>query len=156
DPVGQAVLPISEFEFASMSESSAIEESLSHLLERKDQTEISRCLPMAERNDSSTRTFASQDLLLKFSVEQIVAFVQVLTPNDPSALDMDAMQISQCFEDDSCAVCGTLESSLPSTWTSVQCHDTRPSTYMTISVHPPSGTQKIVDKLFLCGVEIIG
>ncbi|XP_075264986.1 uncharacterized protein LOC142357204, partial [Convolutriloba macropyga] len=156
DPVGQAVLPISEFQFASISESSAIEESLSHLLERKDQTEISRCLPMAERNDSSTRTFASQDLLLKFSVEQIVAFVQVLTPNDPSALDMDALQVSQCFEDDSCIVCGTLESSLPSTWTSVQCHDTRPSTYMTISVQPPIGSRKIFEKLFLCGVEIIG
>ena len=87
DPKGQAVLPISEFEFASITKTSAIEESLSHLLERKDQTEISRCLPMAERNDSSTRTFESQDLLLNFSVQQIVAFVHVLTPEDPSGLN---------------------------------------------------------------------
>ena len=69
---------------------------------------------------------------------------------------MDAMQVSQCFEDDSCTLCGTLESSLPSTWTLVQCHDTRPSTYMTISVHPPIGSRKIFEKLYLCGVEIIG
>ena len=93
------------------------------------------------------------------------------------AQDMSPIQVSQCFINDSgdsgeydeydeyantgvsnvsCTVCGSPDSSKPNSWISVQCHDTRPSTRVQISVQHSSDVKYSAEKLLICGVEIIG
>ena len=75
-----------------------------------------------------------------------------------SALEMNFIQVSQCFDDgnNTCIPCGSLISSLPSVWISVKCSDDRPSTHLKFSVQPAIGVERAAEKLFICSVEVIG
>ena len=54
---------------------------IQYFMDGKDESEIDRCLTVAERNGTS---YASRDLRLDFTSEHIVGFVHVLTPHDSS------------------------------------------------------------------------
>ena len=80
-PRGKKMVSIPEATLSGKTEASGNNSALQYLMDQKDQTEISRCFTISERVET---VFKSEEILFHFEVKQIVAFVQVLAPNDPS------------------------------------------------------------------------
>ena len=96
-PHGKKVLPVSNVEISGTTEIEANGTLMQSVLDQRDQTDISYCVPVAER---VATTYQSLELVFHFGAEQIVGFVQILAPNDPSGLkELELVRIYSAREE---------------------------------------------------------
>ncbi|XP_075255234.1 uncharacterized protein LOC142347954 [Convolutriloba macropyga] len=94
------------------------------------------------------------EMKLFLETPKFISHVQLLAPNDDSAMEMKGIEIYQCLSDEECSLCGVLKGSLRAKWTSVPCPEENFVPNMAKIVH--SGVPVHGPSLYICDIEILG